>query len=151
MPTLTALKTKIKEKLEGVTGIGNVYDYERYANKTSEFKTLYVNSGKINGWHFRRTKRKDTQPYIGRREIVQEWTIRGFISLDDAGETEKTFDALIDNIIDAFFADDTLGGIIDTMIVNNNIGIQLLNSQPVMFAGVLCHSAELQFSTRHFG
>ena len=151
MPTTLAnIRTQIKAKLDGITGIGVVNDYERYAKSQSEFKGFYLDTDKILGWHIRRVNKKETRPYLGRWVIVNEWRLRGYMSIDDAAASEKTFDDLIESIGDAFKADDTLTGTIDTMVVNNDTGITLLKSQPVMLAGVLCHAAELQLYTRHY-
>ncbi len=150
MTTLADIRAAVKTLLASVTDIGVVQDYERYAKARSEFKEFYVTGGKVHGWFFQRKSKKENRPYLGRVEVVNEWRIRGFMSLDDENESEKTFDNLIEAIFNKFKTDDTLGGIIDTMVVNNNMIMALLNSQPVMFSGVLCHSAELQFYTRHY-
>lgn len=150
MTTLATIRAAIKSKLEGVTGIGQVHDYERYSKNTGDFKTFYLDTNKILGWHIRRLSNKQTRPYLGRWVIVNEWRLRGFRSLDDSAATEKTFDDLIEAITTAFKADDTLGGVIDTMVLDNGTGISLLKSQPVMLAGILCHAAELQLFTRHY-
>jgi len=74
------------------------------------------------------------------------------MSLDDADSTELTFDTLIESIRDAFRDDDSLGGLIFSTVIDNKsnqAGVQVDETAPVLFAGVLCHSARLSLTTRH--
>jgi hypothetical protein len=83
--------------------------------------------------------------------VLNKWRISGFLSLDDANQSEIVFDNLVEAVCDAFRADETLGGLIaGTVMDNPNVaGIQVEDSGPVMFAGVLCHSARLVLYTWH--
>ena len=86
-----------------------------------------------------------------RWSVLTQWRIRGFMALSDAAGTEKTFDDLIDAAADAFRADPTLGGVVFSTLnpQSDETGLQLVQSRPVLFAGVLCHSAELNLYTQH--
>lgn len=151
--SLTTLRAAIKATLEGVTGIGPVYDYERYAKTNSELVTLYTAAGRLHGWHFYReaTVEEDLDNSEVRR--VVRWKIRGFMALDDADQTGLVFDDLVEAIADAFRADPTLGG---ACLANKDLdqefgpsGIQVESIVPVMFASVLCHRAELSLLTEN--
>ena len=154
MPTLAAIRAAIKTKLSSVTDVGVVHDYERYATREAEFRSLYEwpspGGGQIRGWNFRRLSTRETSPAIGRYVVDHGWVIRGYLSLDDSAATEKTFDDLVEAIRDAFRADETLGGVVAATVVDGDAGAQVPDSGPVIFAGVLCHSARLQLTTRHY-
>lgn len=155
--TVTLLiRNAIVAKLNTVANIGRVHAYERYANQLADLSALYAwNPGggpaQLRGWFVRRIGIRETHPSesLFREDIT--WQIRGYMALSDAAESELSFDALIDAIRAAFRADDTLGGAVDTCWINEEVGIQLDDAGPVLFANVLCHSARLTLMTRrHF-
>lgn len=150
MSALADIRTAIVATMNTVPDIGLVHRYERYAKLQNKFRTLYVTGGEVRGWYVRRTATRETSPGRGRYVVVHDWLIRGFMALDDLAATEETFDALIEAARDAFRADETLGGVIAGTNVDNRAGAQVTESVPVMFAGVLCHSARLALTTRHF-
>jgi len=151
MPTLDDIRNAIATKIAAVPNIGQVHGYERFAKAEKDFRTLYASADRILGWNVRRASRKETSLAMGRWDITNKWQIKGFLSLDDAAESELVFDRLVEAICDAFRADENLGGIVDTTVMENpNVsGIQVEDSGPVMFSGVLCHSARLTLFTRH--
>lgn len=158
MPTLTEIRDAIHAKVAGVTGVGVVHKYERYANKTSDLAAKYfsgtVPNKRLTGWFIRRASKRVTGPAVGRFVIWNEWMIRGYMSVEDADATELTCDDLVEAICAAFQADETLGGVITGTVQDvddgNLVGIQVEESGPVLFAGVLCHSARLKLYTQHF-
>ena len=150
MPTSKQIRDAIAATMNTVAGIGIVHTYERYAKETADFKTLFVTAGALKGWTIRRTVRREISPVRGRNNIENIWAIRGFMGFDDANASEEAFDALIEDVADAFRADETLGGLVASTVVDGLAGIQLDESAPVMFAGVLCHSARLRLGTRHY-
>lgn len=154
MPTEASVRAAIKAKVQGVTNIGVVHDYERYANAMNEFRTLYqadiAGVKQVRGWYIRRMTRRESSDYQGRHEVILGWRVQGFMSLDDASASEKTFDSLVETLVDAFRADETLGGAVDSSIVGEDAGLQIEDTGPVMFGGVLCHSARGRLMTRHF-
>lgn len=153
-PTLQQIRDAIKAKMETVAGIGKVHAYERYTQQQSALQTLYKDtaSSRLLGWHIRRTGTREIFLDTGRWVIDHDWKIRGFMALDDADATEQTFDTLIEAIRDAFRSDDSLGSLIFSTCIdtkNNQAGVQVEEAVPVLFAGVLCHSARLALTTRH--
>lgn len=152
MPTLAQIREAIRVKVAAVAGIGIVHDYERYAAAQSEFKALFLSAGQVRGWLVRHLGLREQAPYIGRTVIDHGWQIRGYMALDDSAATEKTFDNLVEAIVLAFRNDDSLGGLIATMNPEDQSfsGVREEDSGPVMFAGVLCHSARLALTTRHY-
>jgi len=149
MPTATEIRDAIVAKLQTVAGIGVVHGFERYAEQVPKFKDLYVQGGKVNGWLVRRASWR-REPFSNeRRMVITRWQIRGYASLVDAEQSELAFDLVLDHIADAFDADETLGDLLYASDADNLAGIQLEDSGPVMFAGVLCHSARLALTTVH--
>lgn len=153
-PTLQQIRDAIKAKMNAVAGIGKVHTYERYTQQQSALATLYKDtaSGRLLGWNIRRAGTREVFLDTGRWVIDHDWKIRGFMALDDADATEQTFDALIEAIRDAFRSDDSLGGLIFSTCIdtkNSQAGVQVEEAVPVLFAGVLCHSARLALTTRH--
>ncbi|MEW8494240.1 MAG: hypothetical protein AB2604_10580 [Candidatus Thiodiazotropha taylori] len=142
------IRNAIVSNLETIAGIGNVHAFERYAKSQSVMKTLYKYGNRLLGWNVRRVTTSERSEALGRWIRVYRWEIKGYLSLDDSEKSEIVFDNLIEEICSVFRADDTLGGVVDTCIVNNEAGIQVSESYPVLFAGVLCHSARLALNTR---
>ena len=152
MVALADIRAAIVAKLEGVANIGAVNDYERYAKKLSKFKSFYVTSGKVHGWHFRRISKRVISPALGEVKVTNRWRITGYMSLEDKLSSEKTFDDLVEAVMAAFLADETLGGVVGATVDDDDgtAALQLDDSGPVMFAGVLCHSARLTLKTIHW-
>lgn len=153
MATLAQIRAAIKAKLAGVANIGVVHDYERFAARENDFQALYkdVPSGRLLGWNFSRASTAELD--LNNREVrrIHSWSIRGLMSMDDADASEKLFDTLVESVATAFRADPTLGGLCDA---NKNLdqdfgpsGIQIDATEPVMFAGILCHRARLTLIT----
>lgn len=150
MTTLTDVRAYLKTTLESVSGIGVVHDYERYATRNKELADLYLAGGVLNGWHIRRLARFENEIRHKRFEIDTRWAIRGYYAIDDSAASEKTFDNILEAACEAFRADSTAGGEVTfTSIDANRSGLQIVDSGPVMFAGVLCHAARCEIGTRH--
>lgn len=153
MPALAQIRSAIVLKMNGIANIGQVHDYERFAKREADFKALFEWAGppkQIRGWIVRRITKTERSEALGRVAVTNEWQIRGYMSFDDASASEKTFDDLVEAIADAFRADENLDGVVDSIVVDEVAAIQLEDSGPVMFAGVLAHSARLRLLTRHY-
>ncbi len=141
----SVLRSAIAARLRTVSGIGAVFDYERYAKTDKDFKELYGGDSKLLGWHIRRVSRRESQ---ANNEVDTGWEIRGFRSLNDASASEKEFDDLVDAVLDAFRAEPRLGGLLLTPKDDGQAVPEIQDSGPVMFCGVLCHSVRLRYQTR---
>ena len=155
MPTLNEIRAAIKAKIETVPDRGLVHEYEPYFKDPSKLVAKYKDAGgRIFGWHIRRVATRELLDSIARWHVFHSWRIRGFMGIEEADQTEKLFDTTIELIRDAFRADDDLGALLfDTTATNapapKEIGIQVLQHQPALFCGVLCHHAELGLTTQH--
>ncbi len=153
MSDLETIRAAIKTKLESVTNIVNVHDYERYANRDSEFKALFYDAPNkiISGWWFDRLNTAELDGDTGEVRIIHTWQFYGYRSFDDANASAKAFQNKVEAITKTFRADPTLGGVIDD---NKNmaqqfgpVGIQVDGIEPVMFFKYLCHRARLTLIT----
>ena len=153
MTLIATIRAAIVAKLGSVTGIGNIHDYERYAQAEKAFRELYQSGDRILGWHVRRLATRTVSGMVGVGMQVSRWRIVGFMSLADSAASEKSLDDMVENVTDAFITDPTLGGAVtETCDLTlgegtKDCGIQLENSEPVMFAGVLCHRVTLGLTT----
>ncbi|GAB4184229.1 MAG: hypothetical protein OHK0024_24390 [Thalassobaculales bacterium] len=151
-PTVTNIRTAIAARIAGVAGAGKVHTHERYAADIATLKAMYVTGGTLAGWYVRRIGTRETSPHPGRWIVVHRWRLVGFRGFEDAAASELAFDELIEGIRSAMRSDDTLGGLVDTCIVDGGAGeagVQVVDSGPVVFCGVLCHAARLDLATRH--
>ncbi len=153
MPTTTEVRNAIVAKLQGITGIGLVHAFERYAKEPPKFQALFVKDEKIAGWLVRRASFREVRAGSRFNALVVRWQIRAYASLLDAEASELEFDLLIDRAAAAFRDDETLGGVIDGLSESGAdgaaVGLQLDDSGPVMFAGALCHSARMSLTTAY--
>lgn len=151
MTTLAQIRGAIAANMAAVTNIGQVHQFERFAKGEKDFCTMYKHNGQVRGWNIRRITRSEKSPAMGILNVVNKWRISGFMSMEDASESELAFDGLIEDLCAKFREDETLGGLIaGTVLENPDVaGLQLEDSGPVMFAGVLCHSARLILHTWH--
>ena len=145
MPEAT-IRAQIYVILSGVTDIGKTYDYERWAADWGTFinffKTTIGGVDQVRGWEIGRRSATEKKIVIGIGAASQEKThvfvIRGFLGVNDASATEKTFNALIEAIAKAFRTNKTLNG---TATNHDYIQAEVIDTR--MFGGVLCHHAEL--------
>ena len=152
--SVAAIRNAIVATLGTVPDIGVVHPYERYANDLAALKALYWSAAHnaVRGWYVRRPATSELGNIQARTVEVIRWRIVGVMSLSDADASELAFDGLIEGVRNAFAADETLGGAVDQCTApggggGDESGIQLDDSGPVMFGGVLCHACRLGLLT----
>ncbi len=121
-----------------ISDIGVVYDYERWAVDSARFielfKTTIGGIGQIRGVEITRgSAAEDETP-----ERKHTYRLKCYMGLKDEDATEKTFNAIVEAICDAFRADQTIGG-----VAEGHDYIQVATIELRMFGSVLCHYAEL--------
>ncbi len=150
--SLEAIRAAIVAVLQRVPDIGRVHDFERYAANLNDLKAIYVatidGQEQLRGWFVRRLTTTEITPALGIYDDTHAWEIRGYMALADGAQSEKIFDGLIEAIRAAFRQDENLGGVVDTTITPQGEGLALVESGPVLFAGVLCHAARLRLMTK---
>jgi len=146
----------IVSQLNTVANIGTVHGYQRYADREKQLADLYQHNGRLHGWFVRRTAVLDTGKSNKEKTT---WLIRGYLAINDATASELEFDSLLDAIRDKFFRlesdyETIAGQLIKLSSISSSgeieIGFSVLDSQPVLFAGVLCHSAICQIVTTRY-
>jgi len=141
-----AINTQIGTILSGVSGIGVVHNYQRWASTWEKFLDLFkTNSDKINGWMITRAATPATVESTTHESRIHQYKIRGVYGLKDEDETESTFQALIEAICDAFRAKRTLNG---TAEDSGPLSVTVVENR--MFGGVLCHYCELDLPAEEF-
>ena len=138
--------------------IGTVHDHEVYCRKEGDLLRCYKAPGRdeLNGWYVRRTgqARGALNPFL----VETGWRARGFYALGEEGgdgvASELAFDDQVDRVIgalrspwDAELPVPDLPAEVPVSWVSAS-GWEM-ESAPVLFAGVLCHSAIVEFRTAH--
>ena len=140
--TLELIRTELKDTIAGITDIGVVHDYERLATDWKVFLENFKPAGKayIRGWTIRRGSTAEELSSHEESDRSYRFIIRGYMSLDDANASSKTFDSLIESICDAFRAliRNDLNGKAD------RVGVMQVDAvEDRMFGSALCHYCEL--------
>ena len=137
--------------LAAVPDVGVVHAYERYLKDWARLRALYVaampDGNQLRGWYVRRLAARVTRNGAGRAIVHTTWLLRGMMAVSDEAQSELVFDDLVDAVRRAIEADPTLGGAVQTTLYEKELGAQLQAAGPVMFAGVLCHAADLVVTT----
>lgn len=134
------LRAQLKIMLESVPGTGKVHDYERFnAADWNKFIELFqdTTSNKIFGWEITREAVRVEKITIGSKKVIHSFVLKGYYGLQDAMATEKTFNAIIDLVLQKF---------IDTKIPGTQ-GQSLPKVSPIQprfYGGVLCHYTEIR-------
>lgn len=147
MTLLTVLRARLAAVVGAVSGVGRVHDYFRRSQHEAENQTLFVQTGKLHTWLL--SLAEDT-PYTERRKVggcseaTVRFTLHGYFSLKDADESEKQFEAALQDVLAGLRADPTLGG--DPVIEAQPPAVALFGH--AQFASVLCHYARVEMAIR---
>lgn len=133
----SATRTQIYTILIGVSNIGKVYDYERWNVNWGAFINLFKSTthNQIRGAEIGRKA-----PVTFEKDGIRTHTyfIRMYMAVDDSAATEKTFNTLVDTVVDTFAANLNLNA-----AANGSEYIQVDALDTRTFGSVLCHFAEL--------
>ena len=146
-------RTALVALLNTVPDIGRVHGFQRYVREENAFKAVYLYTAPpmtphLRGWQVSHTSEQRRTLGLGRVLRKHGWTVRGYLTLNDEEQSELVFDGLCEAVADAYEADPTLGGVCTAeMYGDEPDGVQKLDAGPVVFCGVLCHSAVLQLQT----
>lgn len=149
----TTIRARIKTVLLTVTNIGQVHDYERWADNWDDLLTLFkaTVSGEyeLRGWTV--TLEDVTQEVItfqgggttGTVLVNYFYRVRGFLAVNDADASEKTMTALMLAAATALEADATLRS---EALEKESPVVAAMHQEHRMFAGVLCHYVEMRIN-----
>lgn len=153
MTSTQRIRNELQALISSVPGTGQVHPYERFAVKSQEFARLYQQGQRVQGFFVHRQGSREYQYSSQLNRVRTRWVIRGFASLVDAEATELAFDDLLDALRAAVRARPVLYDAADNALAHTSTddgaGLQLDESGPVMFAGVLCHGATFSLTTEH--
>lgn len=163
MSTPVQIRDALLARLTATPGLGEqlgvVHAFERYANSLRELGPLYKPGGgkELRGWFLRRVTARPVVASNLHLEVETLWRLRGYLALEDADASELTMQGLADAVMLDLWAagDETLGGLVVNLGPRGGErpgtpwGWQLVDFQPVQFAGVLCHMAALELTTTH--
>ena len=138
------IRTAIFNAVNGVSQVGQVYDYERHATDWSDFldlfKTTIGGTPQIRGWTvgYRGIQSVENGRFsgVGRISRTHRFQILGVMGIDDSASTEKTFAILAEDVCDALDSDATVQGFMHTAPAT-------LGFDPTPFAGILVHAAAI--------
>jgi hypothetical protein len=150
----TAIREQIKAILSGVSGVGVVHDYQRWAKDWAQFLNLFRDADeRINTWIFYRVRTPEKWLTNIKYWRVHEYLIRGIFGLKDEDATELIFQKIIEDICDAFRIDDTLNNTCETIVpefgsLEGRGGIQVDLIETRRFGSVFCHYCELRLGAQ---
>jgi hypothetical protein len=151
---LATVRTAIKTSSTRVTGIGATHDYLRGAAGHDRGRARRAHGGR-RPFHCWFVGMADEQPYLTKRfpatheHSVYQFNLHGYLAVNDAAASEKTFAILVERIIAAFrAAKPGLSTAAFTNVVDEAGPMEWVESGYRVFAGVSCHYARLAFPTR---
>lgn len=153
---LADIREQIKATLSGVSGAGVVHDYERWANTWQKFLDLFKDADdKINGWTLSRIKVAQGMGSFSQIERAHIFRLQKVYGLKDGDESGIVFEDHLQAVVDAFDADDTLGGTCTTCTPNwgpmeGLTGLQIEKAEARTFGSVLCHYGECRLCAIEF-
>lgn len=147
-----SIRAALADVLEGVSGIGPVHQYDRWAIRWEKTLELFkTDEDLFHAWMISRKAVAQRQATLGEIERAHVLTIRGVYGLKDADATEQTFQDLIEAVINALSDpdNDTLDGTCSTTHpdwgpMNGACGPQVDSIDVRMFGSVLCHIVEMR-------
>lgn len=131
----------------GVSGIGQVHQRDRYSPGWAKIQEHFASGGHLNACMISRKTTAKQQRTLGEVEKGHVFVIRMVYGLNDASDSESTFQALIDSVEAAIDADLTLNNTCETTQPDwgpmaGAIGLQIDIIDFRQFGTVLCHYAE---------
>jgi len=140
----TTILAALKTLLDAVTGIGKTYDHFKWATDITTQKTLFTTAGGIFHTWFLTRSSCPVEPYTNKQENrKQVFDLWGYYAVDVSAESEKTFQALCDTILDKFNDIDNKGISATVRAIDS---MQILEVTYVEWCNVLCHRAQMQIT-----
>lgn len=140
----STIRAAIYNSVNGVSNVGLVYDYERWAGDWTAFldlfKTTIGTTDQIRGWEvgYRGWTPDEPREFSGNATLrLHRFLVAGYLGLDDSEATEKTMSALAELVANTLADDATLKAAAFGRIE------PVLLFEPRIFGSVLCHYAEL--------
>jgi len=149
--SVASIRTDIYTVVAAVTNIGLVYDRLRYTDEWSKymdlFKTTVSGLAQVRGWVINYDgMSQEIAEFNPNAFRAQRFKVRGYLSLDDSAESEKTAANLAEAVCNALDDAATLHG--GTYYDASQAEIEFF--EPRMFGSVLCHYIEIGVTVTEF-
>lgn len=149
---MNQIKAAVKAKLvANVASLSAATIHTRFRNFAGEndahFASLFVanvagSGAKLNGWQIEHeagaSEWAATNHAWTRRDVI---VLHGYYGLDDANDSESVFSQIVEDVIEALNADQTIGGVVTTHGTP-----QIRQYGHAMLGGKLAHYVELALS-----
>lgn len=147
-------KGALQTRLDAVSGIGNVFAYNKHATTEEELRAAFTKASKINVCFFFRDSAVEAAEGIGTKDITLEdeiiqddesWIIRIMFGYDGTGTSEDVFQAICDALRDSFRFEPAITGVFKVMPLQQISAQiwQMLNGQ------VLVHRADFRLTLQY--
>lgn len=134
----SAIRAEIKTILDGITAIGIVHDYQRWASNRGKFIEFFrdAGTGAVYGWEITRTSAK-IEKVSRNYNVTHHFLLKGYYAVRDAVESEKLFNAVIESIVSTL-VNATIPDTQGTSIPQ----VSLIETRAV--SGIQCHYGEIR-------
>ncbi len=140
--SLALIRTEIKAKLDSISNVGKVNDYRRHHVDWEKIAESFIDGGRINGWFFEWISAPQTKVASGSIVLTRSHGFRiwGLYSLKDNVESAKTFEGIVEEVLNEFSNDQDL---ISKVRWPDNAPPTLISMDERVFVGVLCHRCQI--------
>ena len=134
--------TAVTARLAAVTSAKNVYSYAREAKEQAAFIALFkdTTAGNIHTWMVTRQATVTRDEGVGTYRRIHEIVMMGYMSVNDAANSEATFQGVIEDVCLAF----------DPLALRQYDGaydwsqpVQVEGPTVLMYSQYLCHAVKL--------
>ncbi|PCI62043.1 MAG: hypothetical protein COB35_05010 [Gammaproteobacteria bacterium] len=129
--------------------LGTFYEKERFTKNTRDMAALY--GEEVNGGYIRLSSRKRVNDYDNRHVITLRFQIVYLLVFSDENDSQLTFEDNLELFDDVFMTTDEIEASTQASHrTDDSTGLTVDDTQPVMFAGVLCHRALMNITVEYF-
>lgn len=143
---LSNIITAVATILGGVTNVGKVYSYRRWAADEASFKSLFATGSTILAWTITRES-TETDDFDGGSHDYHAIVLRGWMGVKDSADTEATFQALVESVRAAFQTNRELF-VTGTANAEFSERIKVRKVDYVKYGEYFCHYAELELKVK---
>jgi hypothetical protein len=132
----------VTARVTAVASAKNVYSYAREAKEQKKFQDLFkdATAGNIHTWMITRQGTVTRDDGVGTYRRIHEIAIMGYMSVNDAANSEATFQGVIEDVCLAF---DPLALRQYGQVYDWSQPVQVEGPTVLMYGQYLCHAAKL--------
>lgn len=138
-----AVKDGLLTLIAGVSGVENVYGYLRNIETRVKRNALVIvsSSKTLHTWQLRRVAAPSEGSLDGDVIRTHVFELQGWYQIEDANDSDETFQLLIEAIMDELNANRT---IVSSAHISDSAQLKVVDDE--MFVGVLCHHCIIEIS-----